>query len=219
MYFIPIEPPECGDQWDPPQPPLPWFVCRQTHPSTCSAASSATILVALGIPASEQEMARLCLTRNGTTWLGLYHGLATKLLNTPYRPVFFESAIEDLPALAGPYPLLLCCRLDRRAARQRPQYVREGGWIPGMAHSVVYFGNFAGRHVIGDPSRGYEVWSDEDLRILWTGQGLRIVKRSSDGQTDSQVTTGDCRRTGFYPRTERRNSEPWAAGRTTHDRR
>jgi hypothetical protein len=175
MYFIPSTPPECGDHWEPPYPPFPWPVCRQTNNSTCSAASSATILVALGIPATEQEMAQLCLTRNGTTWLGLYHGLTTKLLGTKYRVRFFESEIDALPELGAQHPLLLCCKLDAAAAEQLPEYERDGGWIRGTAHSVVYFGQFNGSHIIGDPSRGYEAWSDKDMEILWTGQGLRIT--------------------------------------------
>jgi|GEM_PF-471122 len=177
MYFVPTTPPECGTYWEPPYPPFPWSVCRQTNPNTCSAASSATILVALGIPATEQEMAHLCLTRNGTTWLGLYHGLATKLIGTGYRVGFFESDIDDLPDLGSSHPLLLCCKLDAAAAEQLPEYERDGGWIRGTAHSVVYFGQFNGRHIIGDPSRGYEAWSDRDMEILWTGQGLHITER------------------------------------------
>ncbi len=177
MYFVPTTPPECGVHWEPPYPPFPWSVCRQTNPNTCSAASSATILVALGIPATEQEMAHLCLTRNGTTWLGLYHGLATKLHGTDYRVQFFESDVSELPQLGSQYPLLLCCKLDAAAAEQLPEYEREGGWIRGTAHSVVYFGQFKGRHIIGDPSRGYEAWTDRDMKILWTGQGLHITDR------------------------------------------
>lgn len=178
MYFIPTTPPVCGDHWEPPYPPFPWPICRQTNNNTCSAASSATILVALGIPATEQEMAQLCLTRNGTTWLGLYHGLATKLLGTKYSVRFFESEIKSLPELGAEHPLLLCCKLDAAAAEQLPEYERDGGWIRGTAHSVVYFGQFNGSHIIGDPSRGYEAWSDKDMEILWTGQGLHITNRS-----------------------------------------
>ena len=174
MYFVPAEPPECGDDWIQPEPPLFWPVCLQTTPATCSAASSATVLHSLGIQTTEQEMAELCLTRNGTTWLGLYHGLATKLLGTRHTVKFFECAIDDLPTLAKNSPLLLCCKLQNLTARHVPEYVTEGGWKPGIAHSVVYFGRIQGHHIVGDPSRGYEVWSREDLEILWTRQGLRI---------------------------------------------
>ncbi len=175
MYFVPAEPPECGDDWIQPVPPFVWPVCLQTNPTTCSAASSATVLHTLGIQTTEQEMAELCLTRNGTTWLGLYHGLTMKLLGTQHRVKFFECDITDLPALAANSPLLLCCELQSMTARHVPEYETEGGWKPGVAHSVVYFGRLQGHHIVGDPSRGYEIWSHEDLEILWTRQGLRIV--------------------------------------------
>ena len=174
MYFIPISPPVCRDSWAPREPSIPWNVCLQTHASTCSAASSTTILAALNITTTEQEMAELCLTRNGTTWLGLYHGLSTKLIGTKYRVKFFESVVGELPELAQQHPLLLCCKLDSATAEERPEYERDGGWIRGTAHSVVYFGRFNSRHLIGDPTRGYELWTDRDLETLWTRQGLRI---------------------------------------------
>ena len=119
-------------------------------------------------------MARLCLTRRGTTWLGLYHGLSTKLIGTNHIIEFFETDIARLPTMAKDHPVLLCCRLDPKAARDVPEYVTEGGWKPGTAHSVVYFGEFLDRHVIGDPSRGYELWTNRDLEILWTRKGLQI---------------------------------------------
>ncbi len=177
--FIPAAAPPCDDEWQVPPRQLPQLkhkVCLQTTPYTCSAASSATILQALGIETNEQEMATLCLTRHGTTWLGLYHGLATKLIGTPYRVEFFEAHTSDLQELAREFPLLLCCELKESDANLVPDYVTTGGWIPGVAHSVVYFqaaGN-SERHVIGDPSRGYELWTARDLSLLWTGTGLRI---------------------------------------------
>ena len=185
MYFIPAEPHECGDEWAAPPPLLEWPVCLQTHPDTCSAASSATILKTLGIEATEQEMAELCLTRRGTTWLGLYHGLATKLMGTRHKVEFFESDVASLPALAEKSALLLCCQLNSETAQQVPEYVTHGGWKPGIAHSVVYFGLFEGRHIVGDPSRGYEAWSDQDLDILWTRQGLRISDRPNGSGADA----------------------------------
>ena len=54
--------------------------CAQTSNDSCSAAAAVMLLHAHGIPATEAEMARLCLTRagQGTTPLGLYRGLALK---------------------------------------------------------------------------------------------------------------------------------------------
>lgn len=176
LYLAPSFPPECRNAWAPPRPPIaPYPVCLQTTPYTCSAASAATILNCLGYAASEQEMAEYCLTRSGTTWLGLYHGLACKLEGEPYRVGFFQAHASELPALSVDCPSILCCEVDEQTARLVPQLVDEGGWIPGVAHSVVYFGSLGeDRHVIGDPSRGYEMWSSRDLNLVWTGQGLSV---------------------------------------------
>ncbi len=174
-YFIPSTPPECGDRWASPVRGTVWPICLQTTPHTCSAAAAATILYTLGVESSEQEMAELCLTQSGTTWLGLYHGLSTQLMGTRYRVEFFEGNLQELEKAATQAPVLLCCQLNPAVAEIIPEYVRDGGWIPGMAHSVVYFGNLQGLHVIGDPSRGYEGWSEQDLNMLWTGTGLRII--------------------------------------------
>lgn len=174
LHFIPTEPPVCGSKWARPIPPLRLPICVQTTKYTCSAAAAATLLRSLGYESSEQEMATLCLTKSGTTWLGLYHGLSVKLFRTGYQVKFFEGGLPDLPSLATGRPVLLCCQLDAESAQNAPEYVYTDGWIPGTAHTVVYLGRFQGKHVIGDPSVGYEVWDDADLQILWTGQGLKI---------------------------------------------
>ncbi len=175
LHLVPTEPPVCENQWAPARPPVPCPVCLQTTPYTCSAASAATLLNCIGFPTTEQEMAELCLTRSGTTWLGMYHGLTVKLLREPYRVEFFETNSQDLPSLVKDSPALLCCMLDKDLAKMAPDYVSEGGWIPGVAHTVVYFGKLGEKHIIGDPSRGFEAWSPRDLNTLWTGQGLKIV--------------------------------------------
>lgn len=178
-YFIPRKPPECGDKWVRPVPPLTLPVCLQTTRYTCSAAAAATLLKTIGVDSSEQEMATLCLTRSGTTWLGLYHGLATKVMGTPYHVEFFDSDLSGIEDMAQGRPVLLCCELDPAIAEMVPSYVTEGGWIPGTAHSVVYFGMIRGVHVIGDPSRGFEVWRPRDLNALWTGTGLRFAENEA----------------------------------------
>ncbi len=174
VHFIPAAPPECRNEWERPVLPMIYPVCKQTTPYTCSAAAAATILNTIGLETTEQEMAELCLTRSGTTWLGLYHGLATKLLGTKYQVEFFHGSIADIERSAQSAPILLCCELDADVAEMVPSYVNDGGWIPETAHSVVYFGSVRGLHIIGDPSRGYEAWKSQDLAALWTGDGLRI---------------------------------------------
>ncbi len=58
------EPPTCADRWKD-------GVCLQTSQASCAPAAVATLLAHYGISASEQEMARLCLTdRSGTRFHG-----------------------------------------------------------------------------------------------------------------------------------------------------
>jgi hypothetical protein len=176
IYVIPRHPPECGNEWIEKSPTMPYRICRQTTPYTCSAAAAATILTALGVETSEAEMSRLCLTREGTTWLGLYHGLTVRLQETDYRAEFFECSVADLPAAAGEFPLLLCCCLTPEVDEEFPAYAEERGWKPGVSHSTVLLRYHPPVCAIGDPSQpSPEFWSTEDLENLWTGTGLRIV--------------------------------------------
>jgi hypothetical protein len=44
----------------------------------------------------------------------------------------------------------------------------------------VLFGRFEDRYLIGDPSQLQpEIWTNDDIQRLWTGQGLRIVPDST----------------------------------------
>jgi hypothetical protein len=175
IYVIPRVPPECGNEWIAAEPPIPFRICVQTTPYTCSAAAAATILESLGEEASEAEMAKLCLTSKGTTWLGMYHGLSIKLMATKYRVNFFQGTTDDLVQLAGTRPILLCCKLTEAAAIAKPSYVEEDGWIPGVQHSVVCFAVLGDTFLIGDPSqRRMERWSRKEMSELWTGSGLMI---------------------------------------------
>jgi hypothetical protein len=177
IYVIPRSPPECGDEWVEPTPQVPFRVCRQTTPYTCSAASAATILHSLGVQSSEKEMAELCLTGEGTTWLGLYHGLALRLRGTGFGVEFFEGNVAELEAATAEFPVLLCCQLSDNVDQLVPEYREDSGWIPGVAHSTVLFGQIDQIYVIGDPSqKNIELWSHRDVSNLWTGQGLRIVR-------------------------------------------
>ncbi|MBL8817561.1 MAG: hypothetical protein JNL58_16165 [Planctomyces sp.] len=176
VYVIPRTPPECQDEWIPAGRMFPWRVCRQTTPETCSAAATATLLDELGIAASEREMAQLCLTQRGTTWLGIYHGLSVKLEGTGRRVEFFEGSVEELIRRCEDHPVLLCCELTDIVAAAVPEYQSEAGWIPGVLHSVVCFGTHEGEFLIGDPSqKQLERWSRRDIINLWTGMGLTIT--------------------------------------------
>lgn len=160
--------PECGNKWD-------RNVCLQTTPYSCSAASAATLLNAYGIEATEAEMARLCLTRRGTHWMGLYRGLSLKTAGTPWAVEVARATAEDLNHDAG--PAILAVRLPQ-GANVDPVLQESCGWIPGQGHSVVFLG-FVGRQalLIGDPGVGRELWRASDLDLLWTGLVVRLVPR------------------------------------------
>ena len=181
VYVIPDKPPVCGNVWIEPSVFVPYRICRQTTPHTCSAAAAATILNSLGIEASEAELAALCLTKQGTTWLGLYHGLAVKLRGTGFRAEFFQCGTSELPEIVSEFPALLCCELSDAVDAEHPHYYEVGGWRPGIKHSTVLFETAQGRHLIGDPSQiEPEIWTDADMDNLWTGKGLRIVREKQD---------------------------------------
>ena len=176
VYVIPRTPPQCGDEWIEPTEIIPYRICLQTTPKTCSAAAAATILTSLGIQTNEKEMAALCLTREGTTWLGLYHGLSIRLRGTGFKAEFFECDVDGLDQVTAEYPALLCCQLSNDVAAEFPVYSEERGWKVGISHSTVLFRHVGPYYLIGDPSqKDPELWSDDDVANLWTGTGLRIV--------------------------------------------
>lgn len=178
VYVIPDKPPVCQNSWIDARPAVPFRICRQTTPYTCSAAALATILGSLGIETTEAEMAALCLTKEGTTWLGIYHGLSVRLKGTPYRAEFFECTREELDDVTSEHPALLCCELSDEVDTREPFYREINGWVPGIKHSTVLFGRRGERYLIGDPSQFEpEVWSEQDMDNLWTGSGLRIVAK------------------------------------------
>jgi hypothetical protein len=152
-------------------------VALQTSPATCSPAAAATLLREHGITATESEMAALCLTTpRGTTALGLYRGLKLKAAGTSWDVEPFQLDPAGLRKLDG--PAVLNVRLDRGRGVD-PRYERLWGWTPGVSHTVVFLG-FAddGKVDIGDPAIGREQWFEGDLRVLWHGEGLRLVPKS-----------------------------------------
>jgi hypothetical protein len=161
-------------------PPLADFwwggVCRQTSKASCVPASAATLLAAHGIPATESEMARLCLTSGqGTSARGLYRGLSIKTRGTPWRVEPFYGGLDDLKALKS--PAILTVRLDPGPGID-PRYHQEWGWAPGVAHSVVFFRvRGDGRYELGDPAVGREAWFEGAMKTLWKGEGVRLVRR------------------------------------------
>ena len=141
-----------------------------------SAALAIGLLAAYGIPATEAEMAHLCLTtRDGTSSRAIYRGLLLKTQGTSRRVEVFRGDLSALRALRG--PVLLNMRRDLKADTD-PRYEKKWGWRPGVAHTVVLFRSLRdGRSYVGDPAVGFEFWHQEDVETLWHGQGFRLVPR------------------------------------------
>lgn len=160
-------PPECGDEWQD-------GVCIQSGPDTCGPAAAATLLSSYNIPASEAEMAELCLTRRlGTTWMGAYRGLKIKTARTGYQVCAQPLTHKELLSMQGPVWL----RVEIKPGEDVPEiYTEEWGWTPGQPHAVVYYGRRGMDRIrIGDPSIGAEEWSLEDLEHLWHGEALWLT--------------------------------------------
>jgi hypothetical protein len=152
-------------------------VCLQTSDASCSAACAATLLRLHGLPATEQELAGLCLTRHaGTSVLGLYRGLKLKTAGTAWDVAVLEGTPATLPATLAS-PSVLSVGLGR-FARVDPRYERQWGWQRGASHAVVIVRAVDAQHVeMADPSVGKEVWPAEALQVLWHGEGLCLVPR------------------------------------------
>jgi hypothetical protein len=164
-------PPQARDTW------TSTGVCLQSTPASCSACAAAMLLRRHGIDAGEREMMQLCLTgRNGTPQLGLYRGLKLKTRGTSHTVRAFHTSIDEL-LQSDDWPVVLLVYLDPEA-QVDPRYEKEWGWEPGVGHAVTVFGRKGkDRFDVGDPSVGREPWSLQDLRVLWHGEGLRLVPR------------------------------------------
>lgn len=165
--------PRCGNRW------TRDGECVQTTSYTCSAASAATLLRAHGIIASEEEMSQLCLTRNGTSWMGLYRGLKLKTEGTPWDVEVVECDLRDIHQFAD-RPMILDVGLPTTTSRYATMY-REAGWVPGQKHSVVLLGFRDARTArVFDPAPniGREDWNKSLLSTLWQGRAIRLVRRA-----------------------------------------
>lgn len=155
----------------------------QSCEETCSPASAATLLRLHGISASEGEMARLCLTRSGTHWLGVYRGLKLKTKGTGWDVV----AEDFVPRLKQPLeefrPGVLSLAFSARPGSQ----LVASGFRNGAGHSVVLLEQTgSGQLCVFDPSPefGFETWGETFLGDIRTAVLLRLVPR--DPQVASQ---------------------------------
>jgi hypothetical protein len=167
------EPPACFNEWDRDG------ICLQTTQFTCTAASAATLLRLHGIEATEAEMADLCLTRQGTTWMGLYRGLKQKTRGTRWDVEAIECEATEIRDKAIK-PMILSVGMGAEVTARDETRLAEWGWRPGQEHSVLLLGQGGfGQFKIADPTPGYgiEVWSASDLEELFQGTAVRLIER------------------------------------------
>jgi len=170
VYPIMGQAPECQMNWD------TQGICYQTTDQTCTAACAATLLNYYEISTTEEEMAELCLTRQGTSWKGFYRGLKLKTKDSPYKVRMDYLTPQELASSGRPVVL----RVGKRAwfgssnAAGLPD-----GWNVGEIHSVVCLGQIQGYYVIADPNPdiGIEFWSEEELSQVWDGHSALLEHR------------------------------------------
>ncbi|MCP4170608.1 MAG: hypothetical protein GY758_07545 [Fuerstiella sp.] len=160
----------------------------QTTPRTCSAACAVSVLRLHGIEATENELAELCLTREGTHWLGLYRGLMLKTADSAWTVVvepFSETTMMRLSAT----PCVLSVNVDTKCFEATVDH----GFKKNVGHSVVYLGQSGPRRIaVFDPSPdfGVEDWDHEIFQAVTSGVVLRLVPRQLNDQHASTVTRG-----------------------------
>lgn len=130
---------------------------QQSTGYTCAPSACAIALSYLGVPATEREMARLCLTRRdeGTTVFNTYRGLVLKLEGSPWR-----ARVRELPA----------------EALREPGRVAVIDW-PQIAHAVATVG--AGDHVVLHDPLHHEAgtWSATELAERYGGIAVVFERR------------------------------------------
>jgi hypothetical protein len=150
----------------------------QTSDCTCSAASAASLLRLYGIRATESEMARLCLTRAGTHWLGVYRGLKLKVASTEWDVVAEEFDVSGDMAAQAFRPGVLSVDFASRLGVQS----LAAGMTGASGHSVVLLETTShGGLKVFDPSPdfGFETWDTRFLQDIRSAVLLRLVPRNA----------------------------------------
>lgn len=147
----------------------------QSTPNTCSAACAASLLRLHGVSGSEGELARLCLTRSGTHWLGLYRGLKIKTELSEWTVEAEPFSVDALRARPR-QPAVLSLSIDPTRLPED----KDHGFSSEVGHSVVYLGPASrGRVTVFDPSPdfGVECWDDAILAAVREGVIIRLIPR------------------------------------------
>lgn len=153
-FIGPIHPELLQDKWE-------GEVCLQSTPSTCGAASTATILKQLGVNVTESEIAKEAHSYSGGTeaW---YLARAARARGFDVDFIFSRGFTpeEGLPAVVG-------VRLNS------------------FGHFIAVLGQEGDKYIVGDPLQGRELLSREELllRYAFTGFHMRIRKRNDQGSS------------------------------------
>ena len=159
-FIGPISAGTLRDEWD-------GEVCLQSTPSTCGAASTATVLKQLGVPVTESELAAEAHSYAGGTeaW---YLARAARSRGFDVDFVFTPGFTPEdgLPAVVG---------------------VRLGT----IGHFIPILGQEGDRFIVGDPLRGRELLSRDELheRYDFTGFHMRITNQGEQGVGGQPATT------------------------------
>ena len=146
-FIGPIDSGVMRDKWD-------GKICLQSTPSTCGAASTATILKHFGIDASEAELAAEAHSYDGGTeaWY-MARAARSRGLDVAFdfHPDFAPEG--GLPAVVG---------------------VRLGS----IGHFIAIIGREGERFIVGDPLRGRELLTLEELRQRYGFTGFHMRLKS-----------------------------------------
>lgn len=155
-FIGPIQPELLQDKWD-------GEVCLQSTPSTCGAASTATILKQLGVNVTESEIAKEAHSYSGGTeaWY-LARAASTRGFDVDFIFSRGFTPEEGLPAVVG---------------------VR----LSSFGHFIAVLGQEGDQYIVGDPLQGRELLSREELlrRYAFTGFHMRIKKRNDQDRAPS----------------------------------
>lgn len=158
---------------------------HQTTPYTCSAACAASLLRLHGVDASESELAELCLTREGTHWMGVYRGLKLKTRHTDWI-VVVEPFSRELLKQPLEAPGVLCFTFDAT----RFHGLSDHGFMHGRGHSVLVLGSSAAGYLsVFDPAPDYgaEEWDDRIFDCVTDAVVLRLLPSNPDSQAALNV--------------------------------
>lgn len=153
----------------------------QTTNQTCSAACAASLLRLHGVSADEEELAKMCLTRRGTHWLGVFRGLKLKTANTKWDVVAEEVDVEELFTRQTNLGIL-AMSFQSQGADNRPD--PEWGFESSVGHTVLILQSRSALSLdVFDPSPdyGFETWDKDVLASVRHSILIRLVPR--DGNT------------------------------------